>query len=278
MRLKGLPSLRRRDYRWGMNLPNYIQPLARRLQDARREAREIDRLTQEVPGLSLDDAYAIQEAGGMLRQADGERQVGLKMGLTSEAKRKQMSLDSPVFGVLTDRMQIPDGGTLPLKGSIHPKIEPEVAFRIEKELRGAISLAQAAAACSGVTAAMEILDSRYVGFKYFSLPDVIADNSSSFMFVVSNSWHPLAGLELDKLEMTMSVNGEVKQRAVSSAISGHPLTSIVQLCQLLAKRDRALPAGSIVLAGAATVAEMLHPGDRVELTVEGLGSVSLSAA
>jgi 2-oxo-3-hexenedioate decarboxylase len=260
-----------------MTAPTYIQPLARRLQDARKEAREVERLTQEVPALSLEDAYAIQEAGERLRIEAGERRVGLKMGLTSEAKRKQMSLDSPVYGVLTDRMQIPDGGTLPLKGSIHPKIEPEIAFKVGKELRGAITLEQAASACEGVTAAMEILDSRYVGFKYFSLPDVVADNSSSSLFVVSKTWHPLAGLELDKLEMAMSVNGEVKQRAVSNAISGHPLISIVQLCELLAKRDRALPAGSIVMAGAATVAEMLHAGDRVELTVVGLGSVSVSA-
>jgi len=253
-----------------------IERLAQRLQSARLEAREVDRLTADVPALSLDDAYAVQEAGIRLRQGDGERLVGLKMGLTSEAKRKQMSLDSPVYGVLTDRMQLTDG-TLSLKGSIHPKIEPEVAFKIDRELRGNITLEQAAEACSGVAPAMEILDSRYRGFKYFSLPDVVADNSSSFLFVVAGTWRPLAGLALDRLQMTMSVNGEPKQTAESSAISGHPLVSIVQLCELLARRDRTLPAGSIVMAGAATVAEVLHAGDRIELVVDGLGSVSVTA-
>ncbi len=253
-----------------------LEALALRLHSARLEAREVERLTADAPTLTLDEAYAVQEAGVRLRLHDGERQVGLKMGLTSEAKRKQMSLDSPVFGVLTDRMQLTDGGVLPLKGSIHPKIEPEVAFKISRELRGSITVEEAAEACSGVAAAMEILDSRYRGFKYFSLPDVVADNSSSFLFVVAKQWRPLAGLELDHLKMTMSVNGVAKQTAESSAISGHPLTSIVQLCELLARRDRALPAGSIVMAGAATVAEVLQPGDKIELTVDGLGSVSVS--
>ena len=254
-----------------------LEALAQRLHSARREARAVERLTADVPALSLDDAYAVQAAGVRLRLGDGERLVGLKMGLTSEAKRKQMSLDSPVYGVLTDRMQLIDGGTLPLKGSIHPKIEPEVAFKIARELRGNITLEQAAEACSGVAPAMEILDSRYRGFKYFSLPDVVADNSSSFLFVVGATWRPLSGLALDQLKMTMSVNGEPKQMAESSAISGHPLVSIVQLCELLAKRDRTLPAGSIVMAGAATVAEVLHAGDRIELVVDGLGSVSVTA-
>ncbi len=254
-----------------------LEALAQRLQSARLEAREVAPLTTDTPALTLDDAYAVQEAGVRLRLVDGERLVGLKMGLTSEAKRKQMSLDSPVYGVLTDRMQVADGGTLPLKGSIHPKIEPEVAFKIARELRGSITLEQAAEACSGVAPAMEILDSRYRGFKYFSLPDVVADNSSSSLFVVAQAWRPIAGLALDRLKMTMSVNGEPKQTAESSAISGNPLVSIVQLCELLARRDRTLPAGSIVMAGAATVAEALHPGDRIALVVENLGSVSVIA-
>jgi 2-oxo-3-hexenedioate decarboxylase len=254
-----------------------LEALAQRLHSARREASEVAPLTTDTPALTLGDAYAIQEAGIRMRLGEGERLVCLKMGLTSEAKRKQMSLDSPVYGVLTDRMQIADVGKLPLKGSIHPKIEPEVAFKIARELRGNITLEQAADACSGVAPAMEILDSRYRGFKYFSLPDVVADNSSSFLFVVGATWHPLAGLAIDRLKMTMSVNGDPKQTAESSAISGHPLVSIVQLCQLLAQRDRALPAGSIVMAGAATVAEVLHAGDKIELVVDGLGSVSLTA-
>ena len=40
-------------------------------------------------------------------------------------------------------------------------------------------------ACASVFAAMEVLDSRYRDFKYFSLPDVVADNSSSSLFVLA---------------------------------------------------------------------------------------------
>jgi 2-oxo-3-hexenedioate decarboxylase len=54
--------------------------------------------------------------------------------------------------------------------------------------------------------------------------------------------------------------------------------SVVQLCELLAQRGESLPTGSIVLAGAATVAHMMKPGDQVRLTVDGLGSVSVSVA
>ena len=127
----------------------------------------------------------------------------------------------------------------------------------------------------GNVQAMEILDSRYRDFKYFSLPDVVADNSSSSHFVIAGEGLPLAGLALETLPIVMSVNGEEKQRALGSAISGHPLRSVVQLCALLAERGRVLPKGSIVLAGAATVAEVLKPGDVVRTEIAGLGTVGV---
>ena len=98
----------------------------------------------------------------------------------------------------------------------------------------------------------------------------------AFGLVASSAFAQTAPPKKKKKKADTSAT-EPKQSAESSAISGHPLISIVQLCELLARRDRALPAGSIVMAGAATVAEVLKSGDKFELTVEGLGSVSVTA-
>lgn len=254
---------------------NQIADLAKHLDQATLEAREVERLTIRHADLSLSDAYSIQEAGIRLRLGRGERQIGLKMGLTSEAKRKQMNLKSPCYGVLTDRMQIEDGAVFSLKNKIHPKIEPEIAFIVARELKGRITLDEALAACSGVCAAMEILDSRFLNFKYFSLPDVVADNSSSSYFVLGRTLVSPRAADWAKLEMVMEVNGQVAQKALSEAISGNPVQSIVQLCELLDERGLALPAGSIVLAGAATQAVQLEPGMEVRLKVQDLGTVTV---
>lgn len=252
------------------------EELARRLDEARLEAREIPPLTREYPDLTLRDAYAIQAEGVRLRTARGERVVGMKMGLTSEAKRRQMNLDAPVYGVLTDRMSVPAGGPLRLRGSIHPRVEPEIAFRTARELRGRVTREQALEACASVFAAMEVLDSRYVDFKYFSLPDVVADNASSSLFVPGTTERPPREVDLLQLRMVLAVNGERVAEARSDAISGDPLLSVVQLCELLDLHGKSLPAGSIVLAGAATAAHVPRPGDRIRLSVEELGDISVS--
>lgn len=260
---------------------NPLQVAAQILDAALLESREVKRITETQPDLTLVDAYRIQDAGMNLRYARGEKRIGLKMGLTSRAKREQMNLDLPIYGVLTDRMQIRDGETFPLHGSIHPKIEPEIAFITGRELRGKITPDEAWAACTGVCAAMEILDSRYVGFKYFSLPDVVADNCSSFQFVLAAKMRDpreFALADLARLSMEMEVDGKTVQSALSEEISGNPVQSLVQLCELMSERGLAIPAGSIVLAGAATQAVPLAPGMRVELRVEKLGSVRLGVA
>ncbi|XXF77869.1 fumarylacetoacetate hydrolase family protein [Myxococcaceae bacterium GXIMD 01537] len=254
------------------------EELARLLEGARRERRSVPPLTRAHPELGLAQAYDIQAEGLRLRREAGERVVGLKMGLTSEAKRRQMNLDSPVYGVLTDRMRVEAGGVVRLGQGIHPKIEPEIAFRTARELKGHVTRDEVLDACASVFAALEVLDSRYLDFKYFSLPDVVADNSSSSLFVLGTQEHPPRAFDLTRLEMVMEVNGQRAQAARSDAISGDPVLSVVQLCELLARRGEVLPAGSVVLAGAATVAHMLQPGDRVKLIVDHLGTVEVSAA
>jgi 2-oxo-3-hexenedioate decarboxylase len=247
------------------------------LNDARLSSQPIEQLSKSYK-LDSQMAYAIQTSGIEFRRQHKEKVIGLKMGLTSEAKRRQMNLDSPLYGVLTDKMQVKNASVFSLSQTkgIHPKIEPEIAFVTNKDLKGIITIDHALAACSGVTSALEILDSRYREFKYFSLEDVIADNSSSFYFLIGETLVSPQSLPLDNLEMNLLVNGKLTHTGSSSAISGHPAQSIVDLCRLLAESDSFIPAGSIVLAGAATPAVALEPEMKIELLINGLPSLKLT--
>jgi 2-oxo-3-hexenedioate decarboxylase len=240
---------------------------ARVLDEALVGKREIQPLTKTYGEFDLATAYDVQARGIELRKRRGEKIVGYKMGLTSEAKRRQMSLGAPIYGVLTDAMRVDD--EVRAADGVHPKIEPEIAFVTARDLQGAITREQAFQALRSVAPALEILDSRFAGFKYFSLTDVVADNCSSWKFALGPLRKPQ---RVDGLRMTMSVDGVKVQETDSNAISGHPLDSLVQLVSLL---PHPLPAGSIVLAGAATVAEPLRPGIEISLDVETLGSMKV---
>ena len=100
---------------------------------------------------------------------------------------------------------------------------------------------------------------------------VVADNCSSWRFVLGPLLPPR---ETGGLRMRMSLDGRAVQETDSNSISGNPIESLVQLVGML---GRPLPANSIVLAGAATVAEPLRAGVVISLEVESLGEVRVRA-
>lgn len=242
---------------------------ARRLETARSQAQAVEC----IAGLDLAAAYRIQDEGIRLRAAAGDKPVGYKMGLTSKAKMKQMGVDTPIMGRLTESMRVTSGSSLGLGGLIHPRVEPEIAFLVRRDLRGKPSLEESLAACSSVCAALEIIDSRYRDFK-FTLPAVVADNCSSCAFVLGPDARRPEELELGRLPIELAVNGKTVESGSSEAIYGHPGLALAELAAMLDARGLWLEAGSIVLAGAATAAVLLEPGE-TRARVSGLGEVSV---
>jgi 2-oxo-3-hexenedioate decarboxylase len=252
---------------------NFIKQ-AEYLLNGERERRELKCLSEVFGPLTLDEAYAIQLAGLELRASSNVKLSGWKMGLTSIAKRKQMSLDSAIFGYLLGQKAI-SGDSFNISALIHPKVEPELGFRLKKRVDRVLSFDEALKAIDTICPALEIIDSRYVGFKYFSLPDVIADNCSAshYKWGAELPFDPQKNWE--SLQMDLFINGEKKESALSAEISGNPINSLVQLSEMLASKKLVAEAGALVLAGAATNAVALHKGDQVELQVSGLKSLKL---
>ena len=253
-----------------------LDSLALKLHVARLEAQPIVQISKNLSDLTRMDAYFIQEKQMSFLEDKGEKVIGWKMGLTSEAKRKQMNLDSPLYGFLTDKMQVDNSGVFSLKNTIHPKIEPEITFLISQDLKWPVTRNEVLDACSGVAACMEILDSRYTEFKYFSMEDVIADNSSSSHFVMGDWIKDFRKMDLLNLKMEMFVDNKLAQSGVSKDISGDPVQSVIELCQMLSIRGKILKAGSIVLAGAATPAIELRPKMQIQLRVDGCSTVNVT--
>ncbi|QFU23610.1 4-oxalocrotonate decarboxylase [Shewanella sp. YLB-09] len=233
------------------------------------------KLKEQGHPLTLTQAYEVQALSVARRIERGERQVGIKMGFTSRAKMLQMGVDDLIWGPLTDAMAIEDGGETDFSRYIHPRVEPEIAFLLKNPLSGQVSMSEAMAAVEAVAPALEIIDSRYSNFK-FSLEDVVADNCSSTGFCIG-AWQE-AGLDLSNLGMVMEIDGTAVQIGSSAAILGNPYRSLVAAARVAGEAGKTLPAGSIVLAGAATAAEALKPGVHVKLHSEKLGCAEFTVA
>jgi 2-oxo-3-hexenedioate decarboxylase len=231
--------------------------------------------TGTVPDLDLAGAYAVQRAVVDRRIRAGHRLVGYKLGLTSAAKQKQMKVDSPLFGRLTADMLVDVGQPLRCAGYAQPRLEPEIAFVIGRDLSGpSVGAAQVLAATAFVLPAIDVLDSRFAGYS-FTLPDVVADDASGAGFVLAGTGVDPAGLDLRLAGCVFEVNGRVQATAAGAAVLGHPAASVAWLVRELAGQGEGLLAGQVVLAGSLTEAFAVSPGDVVVARIDRLGCVEV---
>jgi len=226
-------------------------------------------LTGEEPDLGIDDAYAIQEAGIQLRLEDGERVIGGKLGFTSRAMQQTMGVDHPNYGWLTDAMLIHDGA-VPLIRLIHPKAEPEIAFLLAADLRPPVSTQQVLAATAAVLPCLEIVDSRYLDFRFRAF-DNIADNSSAGLLALGDPIPP-DGLRLDLLGVTVWVDGALRFSAAGAAALDHPAGAVAWMANHC---RRGLKAGDLVISGGLTPPVDLHPGTAVTAEFDRIGSITI---
>jgi 2-oxo-3-hexenedioate decarboxylase len=249
-----------------------INKIAEWLNAAELERREVTRITETYPNLSIEEAYTIQERLVGLKLENNYRILGAKMGLTSRAKMQQMGVEEPIYGYIFDYMAV-NNGEISLSELIHPKVEAEIAFVVGKEIQGpGVTADDVLASTDYVLPALEIIDSRYKDFK-FTLPDVIADNASSSRVVFGSQIQHLDKLELDLLGVTLKINGKIKDLGSGAAVLGHPANSVAMLANMLSRKGLKLKKGDIILSGAITSAFMLTAGDSVLAKFDGLGSV-----
>lgn len=231
----------------------------------------------EWPELDLATAYEAQDALLHLRLARGERVIGVKLGVTSRAKQKQVNIDTPNVAWLTDAMRLPAGEPVIVDEYIHPRAEPEIAFLLGRDLAGpGIGPEQALAAVDAVYGAFEIIDSRFAGYQ-FTMNDVTADNASSGKFVMGSVPVSPFGLDLALEAVVVESGGEVIDSATGAAVYGNPAEALAFAANQMGERGHALKAGWLVLTGGMTDAVPLKPGMSVSSQFTNLGSVTVRA-
>ena len=105
-----------------------LQKAADVLCEAEKARKQIGMLSQENPDMTVDNAYAIQLKNIAKRVANGEKVIGMKIGLTSVGMQKLLGVDVPDYGHLMDNMLLLEGQPCHTAELIQPKVEGELAF------------------------------------------------------------------------------------------------------------------------------------------------------
>ena len=238
---------------------------------AEKERMEIKKFVDQYPELTIDAAYTVQEKLIERKcREEGTAVAGWKLGLTSKAKQRMMGVHEPSYGALLENMELHPEGPISIAPFIHAKIEPEIAFVLKKDLDGpVVTVADVIASTDYITAAMEIIDSRYENFN-FTLADVIADNSSSSRYLLGKTKHQIADVDLELMGCVFKKNGELCATTTAASVMGNPARAVAWLANKLIARGQKVRAGEIVLSGALTGAETIQVADAFSVDFDGL--------
>lgn len=257
-----------------------IAGAAARLHQAEKTRTQIRQLSQDHPGITIQDAYAIQKAWIDIKLAEGRVVRGHKIGLTSKAMQSALNIDEPDSGVLLDDMFFADGGLVPTDRFIATRVEAELAFVMSKRLAGPdCTLFDVLNATDFVVPALEILDTRIERVdpatkatrKIF---DTVSDNAANAGIVLGG--RPLRPLDADLrwIGALCFRNGQLEETGLAAGVLNHPANGIAWLANKIAPLGLTLEPGQVVLAGSFIRPIETRKGDTIQADYGAYGSVS----
>lgn len=255
-----------------------INELGDELYDALTSATSMAPLTSRHPDMTIEDAYQVQQRLIARRLEQGERIIGKKIGVTSQAVMDLLKVDQPDFGMLTDHMVLNQGESVDISTLIQPKAEGEIAFILKEDLTGpGVTVADVLRATKGVMACFEIVDSRISDWK-IKIQDTVADNASCGLFVLGDKLIDPRKVDLVTCGMVLEKNGSVVGTGAGGATMGSPVNAVVWLANTLGELGMGLKAGEVILSGALSGMVPVAAGDDLTVTIGGIGSCSVRFA
>lgn len=250
-----------------------IQSIARELLDALDRGGTIPSVIEPNPGFGWEQGYQVAAAILELRRARGEKTVGRKIGFTNRNIWPEYGATAPIWAHVYDRtvvMAEDSRAVIALKGSARPRLEPEIAFKLKAPLpAGVADPARILERIEWVAASFEIVDCHFAGWKFQSAESV-ADFSLHWRLIVGAPHSvraqeiPALAAQLRNCRVTLSRDGEVRDRGVGANALGHPAAALAHLATVLAGQAsfEPLAAGEIITTGTLTAALPIAAGER----------------
>jgi 2-oxo-hept-3-ene-1,7-dioate hydratase len=254
--------------------PERIAAIADELVVADRDRTIVPLLTARNPGMTVDDAYAVQSLWAERGVAAGRRLVGRKIGLTSKVMQVATGITEPDYGVIFDDMVHESGASVEFDRFSNVRIEVELAFVLSKPLCGPdATIFDVLDATAYVVPALEILNS-HIEMQGRTIVDTISDNAAMGAMVLGGNPVKADAVDLRWVSALLYRNQAIEESGVAAAVLGHPAMGVAWLANKLAQHGQSLGEGEVILAGSFTRPMWVERGDTVHADYGQLGAIT----
>lgn len=255
-----------------------VPPQSRQLAENFKGMQPVSGLAKEM---SMEEAVRIRDGLVAELTASQGKVVGYKVGLTNPAVQKFFGYNSPVHGVLLEKMLLDDGAEVPAKFATNPVFEADLVVVVKDDgINQAKTPADVLKHLASIRPFIELPDRVTAKEQPLSGSVITAINAGARLGVLGKPIAPDAAT-VDALGKMMVImrdqDGKELGKAPGAAILGHPLNAVVWLASDLAKSGGKLKAGDILSLGAFTPPMPPKAGMTITVTYEGLpGNPSVS--
>jgi 2-keto-4-pentenoate hydratase len=254
-----------------------ILAAAKTIAAARRNRTPLSALATAVAPETEAEGYRIQQALHRLLAADFGIRVGYKIGCTSAVMQHYLGIPHPCGGGVFAAGVHQSGARLAASDFVRVGVECEIAVRLGRDLPPSAVPFTADAVATAIEAylpAIEIVDDRYVGWQTMGAPTLVADDFFAAGCVLGKEVARSTAPDLLSVVGRALINGVEVGQGTGADVLGPPHHALAWLANHLAADGKSLCAGEIVLTGSLVKTIWLEAGDRVEMELAGLGSVS----
>jgi len=261
-----------------------IQNAAQQHHTAEKLGVPMQAFSLQYPDMTIEDGYAVQAAWVKLKEAEGRKIIGRKVGLTSRAMQDAMKINEPDFGTLLDDMLFDNGATLAAADFIDPRIEAEITFVLKDDLYGEdLSIEDVLGATDYIVPSLELIAARShrvdpeTGYTR-KVMDTISDNAANAGIVVGDIKTNPFDIDMRWVGSILYRNEIVEETGLGAGILDHPARGIIWLAKRFAPHGIKLEAGHYFMSGSFTRPVKASTGDHFKADFGPLGIVELSFA
>jgi 2-oxo-3-hexenedioate decarboxylase len=243
-------------------------------------AADIDRSRPAPP--DLDAAYRLQAQVVALRQARGERVVGMKIGFTNRTIWPIYGVEHPIWAPVYDsttRLLDAPAGDVGLARFVRPRIEPEIVLGLAGH-PASDGVGDVLGCIEWIAHGFEIVQCPYPDWRLDPVEAVLAQGLHGALLVGPRRRidHAALPATLAAFSLTLECDGTAVAEGRGEFVLGSPLLALCHLVRGLNRQGTTLPAGALVTTGTITDAQPLAPGQTWRTRLHGLDLPGMSLA
>lgn len=217
--------------------------------------------------LSINEAYAVQEAVVGLRLKEGETVIGYKVGCTGPGTTKLFGMQGPIRGTLFESEVHESGVELNANQFCNLAIEAEMAIKVGEN--------------GTIQSIFPVIELHNFVFRapQKSLSELIANNGLNKGIILSkNNWQTSAKVCSETSVLSLEINGSEIDTGSMWPMRNGPQSSLNWLENHLRDYDLTVTTGNIILGGTALSLHKVQSGDRIKVKINGKTAVQCTIA